>query len=57
MSFYIGLGLQFVGFASVGLCLVGGIAAGDYGRPELVQFIAGMLLFYGGVLIKGGRRA
>ena len=57
VSFYIGLGLQLVGFALVGLCLAGGIAAGDYGRIELAQFIGGMLLFYGGNLFKGGRRA
>jgi hypothetical protein len=50
--FYIGLGMQLVGFSSVGLCLFSGISNGDYAKPELVQFIGGMLLFYLGTMFK-----
>jgi len=39
MFFYIGLGLQLIGFASVGLCLFSGISKGDYGQLELVQLV------------------
>jgi hypothetical protein len=48
LFFYLGLGLQLVGFTSVGLCLFAGMKAGDYGRVELAQFLLGMFLFYTG---------
>lgn len=56
MSFYIGLGLQLVGFASVGLCLFAGMQKGDYGQLELVQFLGGSAVFYIGTAIKGARK-
>jgi hypothetical protein len=52
MSFYFGLGLQLVGFASVGLCLFAGMTKGDYGYLELYQFIGGSAIFYIGSAIK-----
>ncbi len=56
MSFYIGLGLQLIGFASVGLCLFSGMTKGDYGQLELVQFIGGSAVFYIGSAIKGSKK-
>jgi hypothetical protein len=52
MLFYIGLGLQLIGFASVGLCLFAGLSKGDYGQLELVQLVGGSLLFYLGAFVK-----
>ncbi len=52
MSFYIGLAMQLIGFASVGLCLFAGMSKGDYGHLELVQFIGGSAVFYIGTVIK-----
>lgn len=52
MLFYIGLGLQLIGFASVGLCLFAGMAKGDYGQLELVQLVGGSLVFYFGQFVK-----
>ncbi len=52
MSFYIGLALQLIGFASVGLCLFSGIKTGDYGKLELIQFVGGSLVFYIGTFFK-----
>lgn len=52
MPFYIGLGMQLVGFASVGLCLFAGMAKGDYGKLELIQLIGGSLIFYLGTFVK-----
>jgi hypothetical protein len=52
MSFYIGLGMQLVGFASVGLCLFAGLLKGDYGKLELIQLIGGSLIFYVGTFFK-----
>lgn len=46
MAFYIGLGMQLIGFSSVGLCLFSGLAKGDYGQWELIQLVGGALLFY-----------
>ncbi len=46
-------GLQLVGFFTVGLCLVSGLSQGDYGRLELVQLIAGSVLFYLGTALRG----
>lgn len=56
MLFYIGLGLQLIGFTSVGLCLYSGINKGDYGQLELIQLVGGAALFYGGhfIKVKGG---
>ncbi len=56
MSFYIGLGLQLIGFASVGICLFAGLSKGDYGQLELVQFIGGSALFYIGSAVKGAKQ-
>ena len=56
MSFYIGLGLQLVGFASVGLCLFAGMAKGDYGQLELLQLVGGSAVFYIGSAIKGAKK-
>ncbi|EQC45138.1 hypothetical protein M899_3413 [Bacteriovorax sp. BSW11_IV] len=53
MQFYIGLGMQLIGFASVGMCLFAGMTKGDYGQLELVQLIGGSALFYIGSAIKG----
>jgi len=53
MFFYIGLGLQLIGFASVGLCLFSGIDKGNYGQIEFLQLIGGSLMFYLGTYIKG----
>ena len=52
MLFYIGLAGQLVGFIFVGICLVSGMIAGDYGRLELVQFVGGSLIFYLGTFVK-----
>lgn len=52
MLFYIGTGLQLVGFTSVGLCLFAGLSKGDYGKLELIQFIGGFAVFYLGHFIK-----
>lgn len=53
MLFYTGLGMQLVGFASVGLCLFAGLTKGDYGKLELIQLIGGSLIFYVGTFVKG----
>ena len=57
MLFYLGLGMQLVGFSSVGLCLFAGLAKGDYGRLELIQLVGGSLVFYLGTYFKnkGGK--
>ncbi|MDD0854835.1 hypothetical protein HBN50_17130 [Halobacteriovorax sp. GB3] len=52
MQFYIGLGIQLIGFTSVGLCLFAGLSKGDYGQLELIQLVGGSLLFYLGNAIK-----
>ncbi len=52
MFFYIGLGMQLIGFASVGLCLFAGLSKGDYGQLELVQLVGGSLIFYLGAFVK-----
>lgn len=52
MLFYIGLGMQLIGFASVGLCLFAGLSKGDYGQLELIQLVGGSLLFYVGSFFK-----
>lgn len=52
MVFYIGLGLQLIGFTSVGLCLFAGMAKGDYGQMELLQLVGGSFMFYLGHFIK-----
>lgn len=57
MSFYFGLALQLIGFASVGLCLFTGIKAGDYGKLELFQFIGGSAVFYCGTFFKNRIRS
>lgn len=58
MFFYIGLGMQLIGFASVGLCLFAGMTKGDYGQLELIQLVGGSLLFYVGTFFKnkGGNK-
>jgi hypothetical protein len=52
MSFYLGLGMQLIGFAMVGLCLFSGLSKGDYGQLELVQLVGGSFLFYFGQFFK-----
>lgn len=52
MVFYLGLGMQLVGFASVGLCLFAGLTKGDYGRLELLQLVGGSFMFYIGTFLK-----
>ena len=52
MWFYLGFGLQLIGFSSVGLCLFAGLNKGDYGQLELIQLVGGSLLFYVGQFIK-----
>lgn len=53
MFFYIGTGMQLVGLASVGLCLLAGLTKGDYGQLELIQLVGGSLVFYLGTFVKG----
>jgi hypothetical protein len=52
MIFYLGFGLQLIGFASVGLCLFSGLVKGDYGQLELVQLVAGFLVFQVGHFLR-----
>ncbi len=52
MLFYIGFGMQLMGFSSVGLCLFAGLQKGDYGQIELLQLMGGALLFYMGHFVK-----
>jgi hypothetical protein len=52
MLFYIGFGMQLIGFSTVGLCLFAGISKGDYGKMELIQLLSGALLFHIGQIIK-----
>lgn len=52
MAFYIGLGMQLVGLATVGICFVSGITKGDYGQIELVQLVGGSAIFYLGQGVK-----
>jgi hypothetical protein len=52
MLFYIGLGMQLVGFAALSLCLFAGMTKGDYGKLELIQLIGGSLVFYLGTFFK-----
>lgn len=53
MIFYVGLGLQLIGFTLVGLCLFSGMAKGDYGKLELIQLVGGSIIFYLGQYFKG----
>lgn len=53
MSFYIGLGMQLIGLATVGICFVSGVTKGDYGQIELAQLIGGSAVFYLGAGLKG----
>ncbi|MDC1175715.1 hypothetical protein OAT67_09970 [Bacteriovoracaceae bacterium] len=57
MLFYIGFGLQLIGFSSVGLCLFAGMSKGDYGQLELIQLVGGSLVFYLGNFLKGKARS
>ena len=50
--YYLALGLQLLGMASVGLCLMVGLSKGDYGRIELAQFVGGAAIFYFGQGLK-----
>ena len=52
MVFYIGFGMQLIGFSLVGLCFLAGITKGDYGKMELIQLLSGGILFHVGQLIK-----
>ena len=52
MGFYLGTGMQLIGFSCVGLCLFAGLDKGDYGQLELIQLVGGSLLFYLGQIIK-----
>ncbi len=54
--FYLGLGLQLIGLASVGLCLFAGINKGDYGQMEFLQLIGGSVSFYIGQFIKSKQK-
>ena len=54
--FYIGYGLQLIGLVSVGLCLLAGLSKGDYGQFELIQLVAGSLIFYLGKSLKEAGR-
>jgi hypothetical protein len=51
--FYVAVGMQLVGMASVGLCLFSGLKSGDYGQLELAQLLFGSFLFYVGTYFKG----
>lgn len=50
--------MQLVGLASVGLCLFAGMSKGDYGKLELIELVAGSLIFYLGAFVKnkGGQK-
>ena len=52
MFFYIGLGLQLIGFSAVGLCLFSGMSKGQYGQLEFVQLVGGSFVFYFGAFVK-----
>jgi hypothetical protein len=52
MIFYMGLGLQLIGFASVGLCLFSGMNKGNYGQLEFLQLVGGSLVFYLGQFVR-----
>lgn len=52
MLFYIGLGLQLMGFAAVGLCLFSGMAKGQYGQLDFVALVGGSFVFYFGQFLK-----
>lgn len=52
MGFYIGLGMQLIGLATVGLCLLSGMTKGDYGQIEFVQLVGGSAVFYIGQGLK-----
>jgi len=54
--FYLGLGLQLIGFASVGLCLFAGLNKGDYGQMELLQLVGGSTSFYFGHFLKSKQK-
>ncbi|MFI5390507.1 MAG: hypothetical protein ACHQYQ_04025 [Bacteriovoracales bacterium] len=56
MSFYLGLSMQLIGFAMVGICLFVGLTHGDYSKLELFQFIFGTFLFYVGTFFKNRAR-
>jgi len=56
MAFYLGLAMQLMGFAIVGLCLFSGMKNGDYGKLELFQLIFGSVIFYAGGFFKGRYR-
>lgn len=53
MFFYIGFGLQLIGFTTVGLCLFAGMSKGQYGQLEFLQLVGGSLIFYLGQFVKG----
>ena len=53
MGFYIGLGMQLIGLATVGICFFSGITKGDYGQLELIQLVGGSAVFYLGQGLKG----
>lgn len=53
MLFYIGYGLQLIGFTTVGLCLFAGINKGQYGQLEFLQLVGGSLIFYLGQFVRG----
>jgi hypothetical protein len=55
-TFYLGLAMQLMGFAAVGLCLFSGLKAGDYGNLELWQFLGGSTVFYLGHFLKNRGR-
>ncbi len=46
-------GLQLIGFVTVGACLATGLIEGDYGQLELIQLVAGSVLFYLGSYLRG----
>ena len=46
MTHYLGLGLQLIGFTTVGICLFSGLSKGDYGKLELIQLVGGSVVFY-----------
>jgi len=52
MLFYIGFGLQLMGFSIVGLCLFAGISKGQYGQLEFLQLVGGSFIFYFGQFVK-----
>jgi hypothetical protein len=52
MRNWFGMILQLIGMLAVGICLINGLIAGDYGRRDLFLFILGPVMFYLGHFLR-----